>query len=394
MNGLDAYLAERGAISTRLTERLDQGATPREILQQPWTWRDTAARLGRARSRLESALFDPPPEAILLCGAGTSDYVGRSVQEALRLGRRVFADARPTTDFVLRPRALFPPVDRVLMVHFARSGNSPESAETLRIGLELFSDAARHWIVTCNEDGTLARVAREHPEACVATVLHPATNDRGLAMTSSYSSMVLAGLWLARPGGFSDRVERIAQAAERILSEHVDTIADVAAQAFDRMFTLGDGALEAAAVESALKVQELTGGAIVTKPEAFLAFRHGPISAVTPESLLVAFFASDPHVRRYEEDLAAQLKTGFRLYLCDTATRTLRETGDCLLEVPELAEIDDAEKAVVAVVVGQLIAFFKAIALGIDPDDPVGEEGSYSRVVQGVTIHPYREPNG
>jgi len=276
------------------------------------------------------------------------------------------------------------------MVHFARSGESPESLETLRIGLDVFGARARHWVVTCNEHGALAHAARQRGDRCTLTTLHEATNDRGLAMTSAYSSMTVTGLWFAEPDLCLRVVEGLAAAAERLMDAHADTLADLARRPFQRAFVLGTGALEAAAVESALKMQELTRGVLFAKSETFLAFRHGPISAVQRDSLVVGFFSTDPHVRAYEEDLAAQLHGATRLWLCDEATPRLRDSADLLIEVPEWTAIPDTHKAPVAVVVGQMLGLFRANALGLDPDDPAGESGMYSRVVRGVTIHPYR----
>jgi tagatose-6-phosphate ketose/aldose isomerase len=390
MEPLPTYLAARAAAASALTRQAGRGHTAREILQQPWTWRTTADQLSREGPSLANALLAEPPETVVLLGAGTSDYVGRSVRDALHDGLRAHVAACPTTDFILRPRAFLPERGRVLMAHFARSGNSPESAEALRVGLALLPDRARHWVVTCNDRGHLAEMARRHPSACALTLLHPATHDQGLAMTSSYSNMALAGLWLAGPERFFDLAERLAQVAETALSSSADTLAELATRPFERAFYLGTGALEAAAIESALKMQELTRGIVLTKPDTFLAFRHGPISALRRESLLVAFFSSDPHVRRYEEDLAAQLRMGTRVFVCDEAADALRASGGAPIEIPGYGDIPDTYRAPIAVLVGQLLAFFRALALGVDPDDPAGKEGMYSRVVQGVRVHPYR----
>lgn len=391
MESLDVYLRRRENKGNALARRLPLGHTPREILQQPWTWRTTVVQLETQRESLETLLWKEKPQTILFCGAGTSDYVGRSVREAVRKYRQLDVVVAPTTDFVLRPRMFFPLEGHGLIVHFARSGESPESLETLRIGLELFGSRARHWVVTCNPMGALARAAREHADRCVLTLLHEATNDRGLAMTSSYSSMTVAGLWFADPSSSFRVVEELAATAELLIEKHAEALEEIASKDFQRAFYLGTGSLEAAAIESALKIQELTRGEVLSQAETFLAFRHGPISALRERSLLVGFFSSDPHVRAYEEDLAEQLSTGTRLFVCDRVTPTLQRAGDVLIELPGWKTIPDTHKAPTAVLVGQLLGFFRSVALGLNPDDPAGPEGTYSRVVRGVTIHPYRE---
>ena len=50
---------------------------------------------------------------------------------------------------------------------------------------------------------------------------------------------------------------------------------------------------------------EMNGGEVWTFAESYLGLRHGPMSAIRPDTLVVAFLASDPLVRAYERDLLA-----------------------------------------------------------------------------------------
>jgi tagatose-6-phosphate ketose/aldose isomerase len=58
---------------------------------------------------------------------------------------------------------------------------------------------------------------------------------------------------------------------------------------FPKYVSLGAGPLKGAAIESALKVVELTGGHVIGFAESFLGLRHGPLSAVDGDTLVVAF---------------------------------------------------------------------------------------------------------
>ena len=53
-----------------------------------------------------------------------------------------------------------------------------------------------HIIVSCNREGRMARTASERSNIC-QVILDDEVNDRGLAMTSSFSNMVVAGQCLA-----------------------------------------------------------------------------------------------------------------------------------------------------------------------------------------------------
>jgi tagatose-6-phosphate ketose/aldose isomerase len=74
-----------------------------------------------------------------------------------------------------------------------------------------------------------------------------------------------------------------------------------------RDLALGTGALAGAAAESALKVLELTAGRIATFAESYLGVRHGPLSAVNGETLVVAYVSGDARRRGYELDLLAEI---------------------------------------------------------------------------------------
>ena len=110
--------------------------TAREISQQPAVWIDIERVVSRdadaLRAYLEPLLMQQELR-IVLTGAGTSACIGECLAPALtrRLGRRVEAVA--TTDLVASPESWLAPTAPVLLVSFARSGNSPESVAALTL---------------------------------------------------------------------------------------------------------------------------------------------------------------------------------------------------------------------------------------------------------------------
>jgi len=376
--------------------------TSREILQQPWTWRQTTQLMVDQAEQLRKLIDAPAKPSLILAGAGTSDYIGKSVQDFLRRALKRHVDARPTTDIVLRPDEIFGENSDAVLVSFARSGNSPESVESVRIAQEYYPHI-KHLVITCNREGKLARFARSQPELAHLVVLPEATNDQGLAMTSSYSSMVVAALCLAHLTqtksleAYAEIMGRLAEAAEKLLANCPDPLQQLADEKFDRAFYIGDGTLEGAAIESALKMQELTVGKTITRSETFLAFRHGPISAVTDRSLIIYYLSAEPHRRLYEIDLIRQLRgSATTLLVCNQCPDTLYDCVDHVIEFDPRGEfsISDSYAAPLYVIIGQLLGFFSSLAFGLQPDNPPGTSGSYSRVVQGVTIHEYGQKLG
>ena len=167
--------------------------TIREIEHQPRMWMDTFRIIRERKADIERFLADnqiTKQTRTVLTGAGTSAFVADTaaclfMQDGYGQTRSV-----ATTDIVSAPCSFLSPEDK-LFVSFARSGNSPESVAAYRIARKFCKDA-RHLIITCNPDGCLAKEAE--PGKDLVIVLPDGTNDRSLAMTSSFTSMLIACL--------------------------------------------------------------------------------------------------------------------------------------------------------------------------------------------------------
>jgi tagatose-6-phosphate ketose/aldose isomerase len=168
-------------------------ATHREIRQQPASWQRAAADLAERRADLDAFLrpvLATEGLRIVLTGAGTSAFVGDIAAETLRRHLRRRVDSVATTDLVADPTGALGEGGPVLLVSFARSGNSPESVAATRV-VDDFSTSAAHLVITCDAEGDLAVEHAADPRSFVLT-MPPETNDTGFAMTSSFSSMLLA----------------------------------------------------------------------------------------------------------------------------------------------------------------------------------------------------------
>ncbi|MGO9957402.1 MAG: SIS domain-containing protein [Solirubrobacteraceae bacterium] len=364
--------------------------TAREIAQQPAVWREVGRAAVTSREANDAflrPLLDGPQLRIVLAGAGTSAFAGQVLAPVLarRLGRRV--DAVATTDIVSNPRECFVEDVPTLLVSFARSGDSPESVAATRLAEQCLSQCS-HLVVSCNPDG---RLARDHSGKLRSRVLliPAAANDRGFAMTSSFTGMMLAAM-LALEGATNELLaEQLAVAAERVLSSRPSDAQALAARGYSRIVYLGSGALKGLARESALKALELTAGRVVALSDSALGFRHGPKAVLDERTLVVVYLSNDPYTRQYDRDIVAELRHS--LPPGNIVTITARDAdplpGEGTWQLPGLDDVDDAALAVPAVLCAQLIGLQFSLALGCTPDNPF-PSGEVNRVVQGVTLHP------
>jgi tagatose-6-phosphate ketose/aldose isomerase len=132
------------------------------------------------------------------------------------------------------------------------------------------------------------------------------TNDQSLAMTSSFSSMLLAGLLILNINE-SEKIKpiisRVCELGNYILEEYLTSLKKVAEMDFERMVFLGSGPLFGIAHESHLKVQELSNGKIICKFDSFLGFRHGPKAVVNDATVVVYLLSNNSYAKLYELDL-------------------------------------------------------------------------------------------
>jgi tagatose-6-phosphate ketose/aldose isomerase len=367
--------------------------TAREIAQQPQLWLRVEKLLAAERASLQqfiAPIVDDPAARIVLTGAGTSAFIGQCLQPALSPRLRCRVDAVPTTDIVSSPRSLQSAAP-TLLVSFARSGNSPESVATLDLAEQVLGNV-RHLVVTCNKDGELALRARKLRNAHLL-VLPDASNDRGFAMTSSFTCMLLAAA-LAFDAIQPATVARLSRSAELLLQQMPSYAQQLTASQFERVVYLGSNELQGLAHEAALKLLELTDGRIATLAESTLGFRHGPKSLVDGSTLVVVMLSNAAYTRAYDLDLLEELRRDGRAggILALSGTADGRLPGEHLL-FAGMDGASDLDLSLLHVIVAQCYALAESLARGLRPDVP-NAAGHVNRVVQGVTIYPWEERGG
>ena len=368
--------------------------TIREIAHQPKMWRETFDVLCAKKAGIEhffAANGIGKDTRIVLTGAGTSAFVADTavclfIQDGFGKARSI-----ATTDIVSAPHSFLSPDDK-LFISFARSGNSPESVAAYRIARK-FCPGARHLIITCNPDGCLAREA--DPEEDFVVVLPDGTNDRSLAMTSSFTSMLIACLLcknIQTLPAERDGLEAAAAFASRFLEDNVTTaLQQMTSKDIRRAVFLGSGPLKGIACECHLKLQELTDGQIMCSFDSFMGLRHGPKAVVNEQTLVVYLLSDDPYTRRYELDLIDQVSRENQPAAQIVVSLDPSGVQDIDFEInaPDVAALQSVQyKCVPYVLVGQLLGYFFSLSKGLNPDKP-SVRGTISRVVNGVQIYDF-----
>ncbi|MBN2289232.1 MAG: glucosamine--fructose-6-phosphate aminotransferase, partial [Candidatus Glassbacteria bacterium] len=146
--------------------------TPAEIHQQPEMWRQTLEILRKQEPQIKAYLGGETDRKFLLTGAGTSAFIGLCLENLFNRRSGYEAKAVGTTEIITDPDAVFLPGKKYFLVHFARSGNSPESVGTFVLGEQSRADI-KHIVITCNKDGKLAVMGREKKDRSLMILLPP-----------------------------------------------------------------------------------------------------------------------------------------------------------------------------------------------------------------------------
>jgi len=349
--------------------------TLKEIRQQPELWPTTLERIAILQGR--ETFSD---RHAIICGAGTSAYAAAAAAAVWKRAVPI-----PTTDLLLFAKEelthLSPQfASNGLLVSLARSGESPESVGVIARIRELFPDVT-HLAITCNEHGQLARM-----EGVASVVLDPRANDRSLVMTGSFSNLTLAGMAISRSEFLGKHLPGIASRVSGALPA-LETIASkLASRLPARLMVLSCSMLVPLGMEASLKVSEMTGGQVVAIPETFLGVRHGPMSFLRPDSLVLCVLSSDANRRRYEEDLIHELrqkKLGHLIVVGDSDSD--KELGHDF--IPAMApDLPDDLRTPFEIVFPQLLAYHLSLASRLDPDNP-SPDGVITRVVRQFRLH-------
>lgn len=390
------YLSEVEPVAREMLERSDEDQrrlgyfhTFREIGQQPSTWLRTVEVMQAHAAELRD-LVDGI-SCLSLSGSGSSEYAGDCARPALRKSLGINVETVPAGALLTGGRYALPVGEPSLMLSLARSGDSPESVGALALVRQLEPDV-RHLVLTCNREGRLANAFRGDPKVPVIT-LDDATNDRSLVMTSSFTNMSLGARFLGfskDSAAYAAQVDALARSASSLLQSQMSGLAKLARKPFRRALFLGSRARFAAAREASLKMLEMTAGRVTTMCETWLGLRHGPMSGVHGDTLVVCFLSSDPGVRAYEVDVLREMdqkRLGLaRIIAGQDVPEDLACAGD--LVVPyQCLDLADEDLPVLDVMVGQLLALFRCLQEGLRPDSP-SEAGVIRRVVQSFTLHP------
>lgn len=373
--------------------------TATEISQQPELWTDVLnhieSNMEYIRDFLKNAL-NKHGLRVIFTGAGSSSYIGDLVTPFLNSKERFIYESIPTTSIVTNPDVYFKKDTPTLLVSFARSGDSPESIAVYNLANQLIKDV-KHIFITCNKNGQLSKIS-EGNENILLILMPEKSNDKGFAMTSSFSCMTLTSLLIFNLDNFQylkDQVMKMVDIGKQIIENGLNDLKTIIDSDFKRIVYLSSNNFYGLAKESSLKLLELTRGQVVTLSETAVGFRHGPKSIIDDNTIIFVYISEHSYTRKYEIDLLNEI------YNDDGNHKIVAISNKFYSEINEVCNnyisldkyglnIDEEGLlSLLYLIFAQIFALFISIKTKVEPDNP-NPSGKVNRVVKGINIYKYQ----
>lgn len=326
-------------------------ATLNEILTQTIAWED-AIKVVNENEKLIKELDLKAYSQVLIVGCGSTYYLSLAAASLFQSQLGVIAKAYPSSELLLFPKSVYTD-GKILLIAISRSGST---TETLRV-VEAFKRERRgHIIVITNySDSPLATLG----DICLSI---NKGQEKSVAQTRSFASMfvALSAMVSCLEGNkkFDLYQHLLLASGNRIINTYKTLVEQYARNnAITQFFFLGSGSCYGLACETSLKLKEMSQ--TITEPFHFLEFRHGPISMVNQNTLIIGLISenassSEMAVLKDTKNFGAKILT-----VGEKGTDIEFQSG-----LPEYA------RYVLYLPVLQLLAYYRAINFDKNPDEP------------------------
>jgi glucosamine--fructose-6-phosphate aminotransferase (isomerizing) len=341
------------AIEIDRGEHMQKPATYEEIMTQPAAWEEAVAVVLEQSGNLNELYDRGAFREVILTGCGSTYYLSLAGAALWQEQTQRPARAVPAGELILYPKVTYSGKERYLLVAVSRSGATTETVNVAR----QFRAGGRGEIIVVTNDGESALA-----QLGDITLVIPSGQEQSVAQTRSFASLYVAVTatiaTLARRFDHAEAMLALPEHGRKLMEEYEPLAETIGSDmSLDRFYFLGSGPRFGLACEVNLKMKEMT----LTHSEAFhfFEFRHGPMSMVSPKAAVIGL-VSEVNQSQEVKVLEEMRALGGRVLSVGASE------ADVILS-PRLPE---AIRNVLYLPVLQLMAYYRAIAKGLDPDKP------------------------
>ena len=335
----------------------DEGYTITEITSQASAWADAIQAFVAREPSVKQAWKALTSKKVLFIGCGSTYYLAQTAAALFQELTGVPACAYPSSEIILFPAQVLADFSQTLLVTVSRSGTTTETL----IAIEKFRQHGGKavWGITCYPDSPQA-------QACDLILPAEAAQEKSVAQTRSFASMlILAQMMAAALGGQDTSIaHRLPGLGQHLIEETSPLMEEVGSRSdLDRFYFLGSGFHYGIANEAMLKMKEMS----LSHSEAFrfMEFRHGPMSMVTPQALVIGLLSQSAH--DHEQRVLNEMnKLGGNILTLSP----LSNNGHTLQHISLPNDLPLWMMPVLYLPALQLLAYYRTISQKLNPDNP------------------------
>ena len=324
--------------------------TYQEIKSQTKAWQNaldvTVAEAGAIKeltSRYDQVIF---------VGCGSTYYLSLAGAALYQRLTGKSARAVPGGELLLNSSTILDAQSKYLLIAVSRSGTTSETVKAVE---NFIAENRGEVIVVSNYDSALAKLGS-------LNLIIPEGQEESVAQTRSFASMYIAVTSLCTiASGRNDLLElmpALPDAGLRMMNANEAMAKEVGENLLtDRFYFLGSGIYYGLACEVNLKMKEMT--LTHSEPFHFLEFRHGPMSMAGENSVVVGMLSEKNY--RYEQMVLDEMKVKGAHILALSESH-----GDVVFG----SRIPEEIRGVLYLPVLQMMAFYRSLAKGLNPDRP------------------------
>lgn len=333
----------------------NQTHTYHEILSQPSVFESSLAEAKRVAHNWKHVLGDTPTPLIFI-GCGSTYYLSLIAAALFRRLTNRLTFALPSGEFLFQREDMLGnlleqnPKPRVIAI--SRSGATSETIAAVR---NYRKEGGQVLAVTVEPGSELLQESDE-------VLLLSDAQEKSVVQTRSFSSMLVGLNAIAVLIGVQDVIwqamQRLPEATERILQKYALLAQELGEDPnLERFYFLGSGMRYGLASEASLKLKEMSLSH--SEPFHFLEFRHGPMSMVNQQTLLIGLLSDSNYSQ--EQALLAEIE------LHRSRILSLGEKG---AQVRFESGIPEEGRGALYLPLLHLLAYYRSIRKGLDPDHP------------------------
>jgi glucosamine--fructose-6-phosphate aminotransferase (isomerizing) len=322
--------------------------TYNEIKSQTEAWAQALVEVARIKSIPNPAEV----EQVIFTGCGSTYYLSLAAAALYQELTGRAARAVPASELLLNPQTVVRDNISHLLIAISRSGTTTETVKAT----EKFKEEQRGQVVVIsNYEEVLSKYAD-------INIVISKGQEESVAQTRSFASMYVAvTAFCIRMAGRWDLMETVnglPKVGEKLIEKYEAYAKSIGENLeFDRFYFLGSATRYGLSCEGNLKMKEMT--LTHSEPFHFLEFRHGPMSMVNEKAVVVGMLSDTNRV--HEAKVLEEMKA---------LGGTVASLGESEADVQFESNLPESVRGVLYLPVLQLMAFYRSVAKGLNPDRP------------------------